>query len=261
MRNIVPFQYAEVTVRTITDESGRTWFAAKDVCEVLGLGNVSMALAKIPEDHKGINRIDTLGGAQNLNMVDEPGLYRLVLRSDKPQAEPFMEWVTSDVLPTIRQTGSYSPVPQLPDFTDPAAAARAWAEQFDAKQKALAEGEAARRQIEHDRPKVALANAISECEKAIRFEQFAKVVFEKFGLGRNRLYKILREVKVLRFNNEPYQEYMERGWFKQVEKTYINSKTEQTVPYFMTLITGKGQLGIFKMLEKHSAIQKAVANA
>jgi anti-repressor protein len=151
------------------------------------------------------------------------------------------------------------PALQLPDFTDPAAAARAWAEQFEEKKKAIAQGEAARRQIELDRPKVNFANAIAECEKAIRFEQFAKAVYERFRIGRNRLYAILRDLKVLRFNNEPYQEYMERGWFKQVEKTYINPKTEQVVPYFLTLITGKGQVGIFKLLDAH--LGREVANA
>jgi|GEM_PF-564446 len=152
-----------------------------------------------------------------------------------------------------------TPALQLPDFTDPAAAARAWAEQYETAKKAIVQGEAARRQIEMDRPKVNFANAIAECEKAIRFEQFAKAVYERFRIGRNRLYAILRDLKVLRFNNEPYQEYMERGWFKQVEKTYINPKTEQVVPYFLTRITGKGQVGIFKLLDAH--LGREVANA
>lgn len=148
------------------------------------------------------------------------------------------------------ETGKAVPVAfHLPDFNDPIAAARAWADAKEAERKALAEGEAARRQIELDRPKVNFANAIAECEKAIRFEQFAKAVHERFRIGRNRLYAILRDLKVLRFNNEPYQEYMERGWFRQVEKTYINPKTDQAVPYFLTLITGKGQVGIFKLLD------------
>lgn len=159
-----------------------------------------------------------------------------------------------------QQRPAAPPIPHgLPDFTNPAAAARAWADAKEAEQKALAEGEAARRQIELDRPKVNFANAIAECEKAIRFEQFAKAVYERFKIGRNRLYAILREMKVLRFNNEPYQEYMERGWFKQVEKTYINSKTDQVVPYFLTLVTGKGQVGIFKLLDDHFV--REVANA
>jgi prophage antirepressor-like protein len=109
---VTPFVYQSTEIRTIKKADGTVWFVAKDVCGVLGLNNVPMALVKIPEDHKGVNQIDTLGGRQKLNVVDEPGLYRLILRSDKPEAEPFMEWVTSEVLPAIRKTGTYT-VPTL----------------------------------------------------------------------------------------------------------------------------------------------------
>jgi len=107
---VVPFMYESKEVRTIKDENGNPLFVAKDVCDILGIKNVSDALSKIPDNHKGIDSIDTLGGTQKLNVVDEPGLYRLILRSDKPQAEPFMEWVTSEVLPQIRKTGNYRAV-------------------------------------------------------------------------------------------------------------------------------------------------------
>ncbi len=109
MRNsaaVVPFQFGEDQVRTLLIDEN-PWFVAKDVCDILGLYNVTNAIRSIPEKHKGVNLIKTLGGMQKVNIISEPGLYRLVLRSDKPQAEPFMEWVTSEVLPTIRKTGSY----------------------------------------------------------------------------------------------------------------------------------------------------------
>ena len=84
------------------------WFVAKDICCVLGLDNITNAIRRIPEKHKGVNQINTLGGVPKMSVVSEPGLYRLVLRSDKPQAEPFMEWITEEVLPAIRKTGSYT---------------------------------------------------------------------------------------------------------------------------------------------------------
>lgn len=104
---VVSFCFHDQQIRTIRDQQREPWFVAKDVCDVLGLSNVSMALEKVPDKHKGVNPIDTLRGTQMLLTVNEAGMYRLILRSDKPQAEPFMEWVTSEVLPTIRKTGRY----------------------------------------------------------------------------------------------------------------------------------------------------------
>ena len=104
--HVVPFRFESHEVRTVTIDN-EPWFVAKDVCKVLCLENVTKALLKVPENHKGVNPIQSPGGTQKMNVVDEPGLYRLILRSDKPQAEPFMEWVTAEVLPSIRKTGAY----------------------------------------------------------------------------------------------------------------------------------------------------------
>lgn len=103
---VVPFCFNEHLVRTVAIDND-PWFIAKDVCAVLGLKNVSMAIAKIPEKHLTSIELTSGGQTRELRAVSEPGLYRLILRSDKPQAEPFMEWVTAEVLPTIRKTGSY----------------------------------------------------------------------------------------------------------------------------------------------------------
>ncbi len=104
MHEITRFEFNDNELRTITDDAGMTWFVARDVCSILDLENVTNALARIPDNHKGVNSINTLGGVQQMSMVDEPGMYRLILRSDKPEAEPVMEWVTSEVLPA----GQYS---------------------------------------------------------------------------------------------------------------------------------------------------------
>lgn len=91
-----------------TDDGLSLWAVAKDVADILGYVTVTDPLRKIPERHKGTRLVSTLGGMQRMLCVDEAGLYRLVLRSDKPEAEPFMEWVTAEVLPSIRKTGGYS---------------------------------------------------------------------------------------------------------------------------------------------------------
>lgn len=84
---------------------GEPWFVAKDVCDALGLVLVTRSLSKIPDNQKGVHPLKTRGGTQQVSIISEAGLYRLVMRSDKPEAEPFIVWVTEEVLPTIRKTG------------------------------------------------------------------------------------------------------------------------------------------------------------
>lgn len=87
--------------------NGQPWFIAKDVCDVLGLGNVAQALSKLDEDERGITDVDTLGGTQSVSTVNESGLYALVFKSRKAQAKAFKKWVTSVVLPAVRKDGGY----------------------------------------------------------------------------------------------------------------------------------------------------------
>lgn len=93
-------------VRTVIIR-GEPWFVAKDVCDVLGIQNVSQAIANLADDEKGICNSDTLGGSQELLTVNESGLYALIFKSRKPEAKAFRHWVTSEVLPSIRKTGRY----------------------------------------------------------------------------------------------------------------------------------------------------------
>jgi prophage antirepressor-like protein len=96
------------------------WWVARDVADVLELGNVRSSLALLDEDEKGVHTMDTLGGTQQVAIVNEPGLYSLILRSRKPQAKAFKRWITHEVIPSIRRTGSYSaPAPALPDMSTP----------------------------------------------------------------------------------------------------------------------------------------------
>lgn len=94
-------------VRIITKE-GEPWFVGKEVAEKLGYSNSRKALADhVKDNHKGVTKCDTLGGSQQVTIIDEAGFYSLVLRSKLPQAEQFQEWVTSEVLPTIRKNKMY----------------------------------------------------------------------------------------------------------------------------------------------------------
>lgn len=107
MADITPFNFGTHAVRVISRDN-QPWFVANDVCNALGYSNPRDAIAKhLDDDEKGVANSDTLGGNQQLTIISESGLYALVLRSRKPEARKFAKWVTSEVLPSIRQTGCY----------------------------------------------------------------------------------------------------------------------------------------------------------
>ena len=101
------FSYGERAVRVV-EVDGEPWWFVKDVAEALGLKNSSQAIARLDSDEKGVISNDTLGGAQDMAIVNEAGLYSLILSSKKPEAKEFKRWITHEVLPAIRQQGSYA---------------------------------------------------------------------------------------------------------------------------------------------------------
>jgi len=107
MNSIQPFNFDGNDVRTLLIDED-IWFVAKDVCDVLELSNSRKTVQMLDEDEKGVTKAYTLGGIQELTIISESGLYTLIIRSNKPQAKPFRRWVTHEVLPTIRKTGSYT---------------------------------------------------------------------------------------------------------------------------------------------------------
>lgn len=111
-RHIKPFLFEEEHLLRVVEIDGAPWFFAKDACGCLGIKNPRDAVEKLDEDEKGVALTDTLGGAQDALIVSEGGLYTLILRS-RPATTPgtiqhrFRKWVTGEVLPSIRKTGSY----------------------------------------------------------------------------------------------------------------------------------------------------------
>ena len=106
--NIQVFNYQDFTVRTYTDEDGEVWLVAKDVCAVLGISKYRDAIADLDEDERMSINVDTPGGKQDMAAINEPGLYKLTFRSNKPGAKEFTRKVTHEILPQINHTGSYS---------------------------------------------------------------------------------------------------------------------------------------------------------
>jgi prophage antirepressor-like protein len=94
-------------VRTVQKEN-EPWWLLRDACDCIGIGNSSDAASRLDDDEKGVAQIDTLGGKQNVAIINESGLYNLILRSDKPEAKVFKKWITSEVLPSIRKHGMYA---------------------------------------------------------------------------------------------------------------------------------------------------------
>ncbi|MEV0698225.1 Bro-N domain-containing protein [Saccharopolyspora sp. NPDC050389] len=114
MSEILPFAYQEHHVRALIRDD-EPWFVAADVAAVLQLGSPRSSLALLDEDEKGVHSIDTLGGVQQVSIINEPGLYSLILRSRKQEAKQFKRWITHEVLPSIRRTGRFAVVGQAAD--------------------------------------------------------------------------------------------------------------------------------------------------
>lgn len=125
MSDLVPFSYSGQQVRTLIDLDGNTWFVAADVCAVLGLTDTNKAVRGLDEDETTTSRTtDSSGRSQEMLIISEPGLYTLLVRSRRSEAKPFRRWVTHEVLPTLRRSGSYSVESRTPEtapapITDP----------------------------------------------------------------------------------------------------------------------------------------------
>jgi hypothetical protein len=104
---VIPFAFESHEVRTLLID-GQPWFVASDVCDALAIANSRRALSRLDEDEKGVHSMNTLGGTQNLGVLNESGLYSLILTSRKAEAKRFKKWVTAEVLPAIRKHGYYA---------------------------------------------------------------------------------------------------------------------------------------------------------
>ena len=104
--NLQTWNYESSEIRTV-QMNGEPWWVLADVCKVLEISNSRNVSNRLEADEKGVTLVDTLGGAQQVTIINESGLYAVILRSDKPQAKPFRKWVTNEVLPSIRKHGAY----------------------------------------------------------------------------------------------------------------------------------------------------------
>ncbi len=215
---------------------GDPWFVAKDVCNALGLGNTGQAIAKLDQDEKGITNVDTLGGIQQVSTISEPGFYKLVLKSRKPEAKAFQRWVTHEVLPSIRRDGAYV----ASDGTEDDATLMARA--LIAAQRTI---ERNKRELDEMRPKALFADAVATSHTSILVGDLAKLLKQNgVDMGQNRLFQWLRDrgylMKQGSSKNMPTQRSMDMGLFEVKERT-INNPDGSVRITKTTKVTGKGQ--------------------
>jgi prophage antirepressor-like protein len=180
------FEHEKFGSLRVVERKVQPWFVAKDVCDILELGNPRSSLALLDEDEKDVHSMDTPGGKQEMTIISEPGLYSLILRSRKPEAKAFKRWVTHEVIPSIRKTGGY--LMAKPNDTPEAILARAVLVAQDTIRRIEAERDDAIRtkaEIGSRREATAMATASAAVRKAAALEN---------ELGRGRDYKSVKGI-------------------------------------------------------------------
>lgn len=180
------------TVRAIRDENGEPMFVAKDVCAVLELKNPRSTLALLDEDEKGVHIVDTPGGEQQMTIVTEPGFYKLVMRSRKPEAKAFQRWVTHEVLPALRREGGY--MVARADETPEELMARALKAADATLARVRDENARLTRRNQVLEPKAAFFDSVMESDGLISVRAAAKVLksYDR-EMGERRLRQMLRD--------------------------------------------------------------------
>ena len=237
------FLFNDQQVRTVVRD-GEPWFVGKDVAIVLGYGNTKDALlSHIDEEDRAILQRSENATFEipnrGLTIINESGLYSLIVSSKLPTAKEFKRWVTSEVLPTIRKHGAYMDMDVIEKaLTNPDFIIQMATTLKEEKQRRM-EAEA---KIAADEHKVDFYDAVGSTSATLTIERFAKLVTEKLGIqtGRNRMFQWLRKNGFLQANNMPYQRYINNGWFKTYE--VVKAGHAFTVPS----ITGKGQQKLFE---------------
>ena len=233
------------SVRTI-EENGKILFCGSDVAKALGYRRPKDA---INAHCKGAvkRRLLTNGGVQEMKMISEGDVYRLISHSRLPSAEKFERWIFDDVLPTIRRTGGYVSNEEmfienyLPFLDEP------YKNLFRLQMTFISK---LNERIRNDKPLVDFALHVADSEDLIDMNAMAKLAADKnFNIGRTRLFRWLKYMGVLMANNLPYQQFIDRGYFAVKESIFEVNGLKKT--YQQTLVTGKGQRFVINLLKKY----------
>ena len=225
-------EFGEVRTAVVNDEP---MFCLMDICKALGMSNPTMVAQRLDEDE--LTKLNLGSRAGETNFITESGVYAVILRSDKPNAKKFRKWVTSEVLPSIRKHGMYA-VDEL--IENPELAIKA----FTALKEEREKNKALQAENERMKPKEEFFDAVTDSKDAIDIGQVAKVLN-----CRNKLFEILRNNGILKQNNEPYQKYIDCGYFRVIEQKYEARPGEIRIN-IKTLVFQKGVDYIRKILDK-----------
>lgn len=253
--SIMNFNFDGADVRVNTDENNNPWFVAKDVCQILELANPRSSTALLDSDEKDVHIMDTPSGEQKMTVVNEAGLYSLIMRSRKPEAKAFKRWVTHEVLPSIRKTGGYVAATGTESPEELYARAMSSLHAALERQKEISAAQA--KQIEMDKPKVVFAESIAVAKTSILVGEMAKLIKQSTGveIGQNRFFDYLRDYGYLHSKgsqkNLPTQRSVNAGWFEVKEGTRINSEGVSVITR-TPKITGKGQIYFVNLFAKES---------
>lgn len=238
------FDFKGASLRTLTDEAGEPWFVAKDVCDVLGYANASKAINDhVDQEDKLNNESLSSLGQRGGWLVNESGLYSLVLSSKLPTAKEFKRWVTHEVLPQIRRTGGYVPASDTDSDEDIMAKAVLVAQKtIERKNQQLQAKDA---QIKVLEPKARFADAVAASDGTCLVGELAKMLRQNgMDIGQNRLFRLLQADGYLGKSgsnrNVPTQRAMDLGLFRIKETTVTHADGHTTVSR-TPKVTGKGQ--------------------
>ena len=211
MKSVLSNMFEGHEVRTAMKDDGSIWFVLRDVCDAIGLVNHNQSGARLKEGQKGYMKLDTLGGVQELTVISEQGLYKLVFSSRSEKADMFQEWVASTVLPSIRKTGTYTETP-------PIAVPQTLHEALLLAAHLEAERVAAIAQIEKDRPKVEYYDTVLKSDSCVDATMIAK----ELGMrSAQQLNEFLHAAKVQFYSGSKWELYAEH-----TGKDYTRNVTE-----------------------------------
>lgn len=236
------------SIRTV-EMNGTPYFVGKDVAEVLGYSNPQKAIRDhVDDEDKGVNEMDTPGGKQNIAVINESGLYSLILSSKLPKAKEFKRWVTSEVLPAIRKYKVYA-LEEL--MNDPDFVIRAFTALKEEKEKNRSLETAVkvqRQQIAELKPKADYMDTILKNKSLMTITQIAK----DYGMSGKKMNKLLHELDIQYKQSGQwfmYANYQNRGWTHS-ELIEINRSDGRTDFKFETKWTQKGRLELYQFLKK-----------
>ena len=219
---------------------GEPWFVAADVCKALELGNPSMTVERLDADEKGISSIDTLGGKQRMAIINEPGLYSVILCSRKPEAKAFKRWITHEVIPAIRKYGGYMTKSLLEQVLENPNLIYEFARRMLAEQQ---KNERLKQELDRAKPKADYYDAFIHPESCTNIRATAKELkvpekmFTAFLIRKRYLYRAPSGSLM------PYAKAADDGLF--FVKDYIAVNGHQGV---YTLVTPKGKALFLSML-------------